>query len=489
MAFSTRLWVLAVLLGATVARIVGGIDSAGAQTADDIAPSNRIDLAPGDGSAFLGTPLAGAASGGPISGNPGAVNIITGTGRLGDALGVNRNGWRLGGMTINDANGILSGGLGPGKWAGQNLTIADLSFDTEQGDCWQGGMFGTQFLYYSGYGPGPTVNGREQSRGSPNALAGTVMGFNSLDGAPPVNRAELYQLWYRHQFDDVLIVRVGKSVPTYDFANVARPVRTRQAAANMNIPGTSGAILTPLYVNPTMLGIIPGYYNSATGVVLSLLPSDSFYLQYGFFDGNLATGSQTGLDGPQFTGHYFHIGELGASWVLGRDKLPGQFGIGYWGQTGPLTTFSGTTEFGAQGVYFFGSQCLYWEDPGKSNNGLNGYYQFGSTNNDVVFTQRFFGGGLTYFGALPRRDNDSLGFAMAWGQMTNDPNAGKVFFNGYGPGPAPVGPHEVILTWYYQIQVRDGMFLQPNLTYIPDPARVPGTPGAFPFTIQAVVLF
>ena len=140
-------------------------------------------------------------------------------------------------------------------------------------------------------------------------------------------------------------------------------------------------------------------------------------------------------------------------------------------------------------MYFIGSQRLYWEDPGKSNNGLGCYYQFGATNSDIVFTQRYFGCGLTYYGPLPRRDNDSMGVAMAWGQMTNDPNAGKAFFNGYGPGPVPLGSHEVILSSYYQIQVSPNMFVQPNLTYIPDPARVAGTPAAFPLTIQAVVLF
>lgn len=98
---------------------------------------------------------------------------------------------------------------------------------------------------------------------------------------------------------------------------------------------------------------------------------------------------------------------------------------------------------GAQGVYFFGSQCLYWENPGQSNQGLCSYYQFGASNSPFVITQRFFGCGLTYFGPLPRRDDDSCGFAMAWA----------------------------------------------NLTYIPNPARVADTPAAFPFTLQATMLF
>ena len=183
-----RCAVLCILLVTTVT------GSVHLQADDEPAPSTGLTAAL-ETSPFLSPETAAKCSNATsVSGNPAAVNILTGNGRLGDALGINRNGWRLGGMTINDVNGILSGGLGPGKWAGQNLTLADLSFDTENAGLWKGGMFGSQFLYYTGYGAGPTVNGIEQSTGSPNALAGTVMGFNSLDGAPPINRGTVRAL-------------------------------------------------------------------------------------------------------------------------------------------------------------------------------------------------------------------------------------------------------------------------------------------------------
>ena len=59
---------------------------------------------------------------------------------------------------------------------------------------------------------------------------------------------------------------------------------------------------------------------------------------------------------------------------------------------------------------------LYWEEAGKNNNGLGCYYQFGATNSDIVLTQRYFGCGFTYYGPLPGRDNDSIGFALGWGK-------------------------------------------------------------------------
>lgn len=480
--------------GAIFVALVGAPRGAMAQRAPSAPAMGMIAESPfaeALGAQASGRSSAGGDGGGPassVSGNPAAANILTGSGWVGDAIGFNRNGWRLGGLTINDANGLLTGGLGPGKWIGQNLTVADVSFNADEAGVWDGAMFGTQFLYYAGYGPGPVVNGMEQANGSPNALAGSVMGFNSLDGPPPVHRAELYQLWYRQALcDNRLIVRIGKSVPTYDFGNVSKPVQARDPDAS--IPSVSSAILTPLYVNPTMLGLIPGYYNSATGVVVTAVPTDDLYAQYGFFDGANANGVQTGLTGPQFDGRYFHIGEVGLHWAIDTDEKPGRFAVGYWGQTGALTGFSGQRISGGQGFYLFGSQRLYWENADENNNGLSFYYQFGTTNSAFVFTERYFGCGFTYHGPLRNRDDDSAGFALGWGKMTDDPNASAAYFKGFQPGQAPLGADETILTWYYQIKVGPNTFLQPNLTYIPNPARVAGTPAAFPFTVQAVMLF
>ena len=284
-----------------------------------------VPASPAPGTNLAGTNTVGGEGGGAspapgaegvsptanaVSGNPAATNIVAGSGRLGELLGINRNGIRFGGLNITDANGNLAGGLGPGKWTGNTLTIADLSIDLEKFAGWKGGLFGTEFLYYDGFGPGYSINGRVQGKNDPNALAGTVMGYNSLSAAPPFSRAELYELWFRQEFfNKKLIVRIGKSVPTYDFNNVVQAIPARDQQAS--IPAISSALFTPLYVNPTLLGVIPGYYNSATGIVASLIPTDNFYLNYGFFDGNLARGEQTGFDGPRFNGYYLHLVEGG----------------------------------------------------------------------------------------------------------------------------------------------------------------------------------
>ena len=239
-----------------------------------------------------------------IAANPGAVNITVGNGRLGRWLGLDEDcGLRLGGVWVGDASGNLSGGLDPGQWGLNSLAIVDLSLDAQKRWGWCGTSFGAEYLDFTGQ---PT-----------NILAGSVQGFDGLQAAPPFDRSELYQLWWRQTwFDGKLITRLGKSVPTYDFDNVLAAVPVSDDA--YNIPAVSSLIYTPIFVNPTMLGRIPGYYDSSTGVTATLMPNEHLYLSYGFYDGNAARGEPTGLLGPEFTGYYFHVGEVGSTWKFVR---------------------------------------------------------------------------------------------------------------------------------------------------------------------------
>jgi porin len=361
----------------------------------------------------------------PISGNPAAVNIVAGTGALGRLLGVDKgNGVRLGGLWIGDASGILSGGTRPGAWGLNSLTIVDLNLDTQKLFGWWGGTFGTQFLHFSGQ---PT-----------NELAGAFPGFNSLEVTPPLVRQELFGLWYRQAlFDDKLIVRIGKSVPSFDFNNVIRPLPFSDPAAA--IPAVSGLIYTPIVVNPTMLGVIPGYYNSATGVTVTLAPTKSFYLNYGFYDGDTANPNpalqQLGLSGPHFNGYYLHIGELGYAYRLGSQHKPGNFGVGVWGQTGKLRNSYGGLDDGASGVYLFGAQRLWFRRPGIDSSGVVGLYQFGANNSNALPARQYVGGGLTTFRLVPGRPDDTFGAGLAWTWLNQGPQAGTIFFPHVPPPP------------------------------------------------------
>lgn len=436
-----------------------------AQTPDGPVEPNAV-AAPAAADEAVATPAAA------ISGNPAAVNILTGTGKLGEFLGFDKeSGVRVGGLWIGDASGVLAGGVSPGRWGLNSLAIVDLSLDTEKLGWWKGGSFGTDFLQFSGQ--------------RTNGLAGTVQGFDSLPGQPPLTRQELYELWYRQEIGDKFVVRAGKMVPTYDFNNVSKPVPVADDSAA--IPSVTGVIFTPIFVNPTLLGVLPGYYNSATGVAVNFTPTKQTYVSWGSYDGSLATGDQTGLMGPQFTGHYFHIGETGFAYRLGGQRKPGMMAVGVWRQTGPLTAANKAIVDGANGVYSFGSQRLWFRHPGVDNSGVSGYYQLGANNTNALFVRQYVGTGLTAFGLVPGRASDSFGWGMAWSFLNTDPNAGTHFF-GEPPGTA-LRTNEMMLQWYYQMAVRPGAYFQPTVTYIPNPGLRSDVPGAFALTLRVTVLF
>ena len=87
----------------------------------------------------------------------------------------------------------------------------------------------------------------------------------------------------------------------------------------------SQCMFTPLYVNPTHAGRdarLLQFGDRYHGVCGSR--PDNFYFNYGFYDGNLARGEQTGFDGPRFNGYYLHLLEVGANWKVGRGEKAGQ---------------------------------------------------------------------------------------------------------------------------------------------------------------------
>jgi porin len=374
-----------------------------------------------------------------------------------------------------DTNGLLSGVAQPGKWSWNSALIIGANFDAEKLLNWKGASFGAQFLQFNGQ--------------NTNGQAGSVQGYNSLPGAEPLDRSELYQLWYRQAlWDNKIIFRIGKVVPTYDFNNVARPVATRDET--LSIPAVTGLLYTPVFVNPTLLGAIGGYYNSVYGVTVTLAPTKNTYLNYGFYDGNVARGVQTGLTGPHFNGYYFNILEAGMDWVAAA-KYPGQFGAGLWYQTGLLLGPPGISENGTGGFYLFGSQRIWGRSAektaldGKSqvassagtdrqNASISTLGQFGVNNSATLPVNKYLGLGFTGFGLVPHRPDDSLGVGMAWSWL--NPN----LFN---------RASELMFQVYYQAHLYDGAFFQPAVSYIPTPGASPSLGGVWALTLRFTLLF
>ena len=413
-------------------------------------------------SVFAKAPAAAEDATQGIAGNPGAVDVEPGTGELGRLIGFGPDsGVRLGGVLVSNGNYLASGGNSPGAASFNNLFVTGLDADLDKLIHVPDAMVGAALLQFDGQ---PT-----------NKQAGVVTGYNSLQGAHPLDRTEFYELWWRQSlFADTVVVRFGKLVPTNDFGNVVRPVPVQDPS--LKIPAVSGLLYTPIFVNPTILGFLPGYYNSAYGVTATLAPSKSWYLSLGTYDGNGARGVQTGLETlPTFNGYRFQIGEIGAAWLLGSQGLPGAFAVGGWDQTGKLTLkkypMGFITQDGAQGVYMFASQRLC---SGAGGDGVSGFIQFGvNDSRTTLFATRYFGLGLTGFGLIPGRPGDSLGAGLAWSELNQNRR---------------YRADETLLQAYYQILVKSAFYLEPALT-LSTPGERSASQPALAFTLQSTILF
>ena len=94
----------------------------------------------------------------------------------------------------------FAGGADPRTWSFNSLLLVDLQPRPREAPAIPGAQFGTEFLQFNGQ--------------HTNGQAGVVAGYNSLPGPPPLDRSELYELWWRQRlFDDKLIVRIGKIGP------------------------------------------------------------------------------------------------------------------------------------------------------------------------------------------------------------------------------------------------------------------------------------
>jgi porin len=372
------------------------------------------------------------------------------------------SGIRIGGVWIGDINYLITGGVEPHKSSGNTLFQIGLNIDLEKRFGWKGGMFGIEFLQFDGR---PT-----------NEQAGCVQGYNGLPEAPPLDRSELYQLWIRQElFDKKLVIRIGKSIPSFDFNNVIRPIPARESS--LLIPAITSLIYTPIFINPTMLGVLPGYYNSAYGITINFVPVESYYISYGAYDGNLARGKQTGLRGPQFNGYYFNIAESGYSWHIGEPKLPGKIAIGVWYQSGKLTAGSkapNVQQNGARGVYLFGSQRLWRRHPGVDNSGLIGFVQGGLNDDKTMQINKYFGTGLTFLGLVPHRLNDSFGFGLALSKLNHHLLARK---------------KELLLQGYYQALLYKNIYFESALSYIPKPGAQKHLKSAWASTARIISVF
>ncbi len=402
-----------------------------------------------------------------VGGNPAFTSFDPGTGALGRFLQIPDDwGVRLGGVSLADTNKLFTGGNKPGSLASNQVFILGTSVDTEKAIGWKGGQVGVSFLQLNAQ--------------NTNGYAGSVPGYNSITGAPPFNRTELYEYWVTQELiKDTLKVRVGKIMPSVDFNNVYRTAKLKDNT--QNVSSLSGLLYTSIFVNPSLLGVIGGYVDSVFGVTTNLAPTKNTWITVGLYDGNKARGFPSGLHNPHLSdGYVFNIAEAGMSWTVGEQNHPGQFGAGVWYQTGKFDRpgiYGNLQNTGEGGLYLYGGQRVWAGDGIKAylndepdeniNNGFETrkvasvsiFYQYGLNNSKTMLIRQFSGVGFTAFSMIADRPDDSFGAGMGLSFLNQNlfQRASELMFQ----------------TYYQACIIPDTMYLQPTLSYIPTPGQIP----------------
>jgi porin len=96
-----------------------------------------------------------------------------------------------------------------------------------------------------------------------------------------------------------------------------------------------------------------------------------------------------------------------------------------------------------------------------TNKGLGIFTHVGIAPRNSSLINFYIDGGLTYKGLIPTRDSDILGFAIAYGHLSNNPAQSQ--------GTSDRG-YEIVLETTYQIELSPWLNLQPDLQYVIHPS-------------------
>lgn len=350
-------------------------------------------------------------------------------------------GWRTAlkekGLTIEGANvtdwsGVASGGV---RRRASVRNLLDLRF-TLDSKALLNVDAGAVFARYYGF------FGRSFSK-----YVGDIQNSSNIDTDRP--RHQLAELWYEKRFfKEMFRLKVGKVDANTEFAFAENAAEFRNSSM-----GFSPTILT-----------LPTYPDPAMGVNLFAYPIENLYLGFGAYDGAGQRGFATGSRGPGtfFRGlnKLFYIGELGGRWTIPGLQLPGRLGLGGWHHNDKFDRFDGGRDSSASGFYAVLDQMLWRAKSSKEDEpkGVSMYFQYGWADRHVSEIARHVGTGLLWKGAIPSRDEDSLGTAITWVRLSSASGAGFE------------KNHELVFETFYKLRVTPWLALKPDLQYIVNPS-------------------
>ncbi len=364
-----------------------------------------------------------------------------------------------------------------------------LNLDFEKLVGWQGASFSTTWLWLSG-------------RDASEDLVGNSLTISNIAGFNTFRNLELWfqqELWARENGPALLSLRVGQLTADSEF------LISDYAATFIN--GTFG---WPDFAYTNLPEGGPGYPMGAPGVRLAVSPTPWLTVLAAAYQGNVfaqnvnRAGFYWRLDRTQ---GYTWLGESQFRWNHAAEEtgLPGQLKLGAWFSSANFAAASGDTIYwGNSGYYAVLDQMLFREgEPAtpptdgkttaksfkepvpleKSSQGLDAFGRISFNPQDRNTIGFYFDAGLVYTGLIPGRDDDQLGLALGFADLSN--GAAQTLFD---EGSRQVG-YEAVLELTYVAQITPWLSLQPDAQYIIRPGSTGDLGNAFVLGARAAVTF
>lgn len=360
----------------------------------------------------------------------------------------------LSGALVADGMGVVSGGL-ERAWAG--LYNVDLQA-TLEGETlgWSGGR---AFLYVLG-------NGGDD----PTDLIGDFQVVNNI-AAPATWK--IFEAWIEQAFrDDAASVRAG----LYDLNSEFDVVESSEILLNSSFgigpdfsqSGLNGPSIFPTTSLALRVEARLGERLLLRGAVLDGVPGDP----------DEPRGTRVILDGDD--GLLF-AGE--AEWSLAR----GRAAVGGWGYSRDFDTNrarlgisgSASDEGPSFGGYALAETRLVSEaDPAQ---GLNGFLRAGWASGQVHQVGSYLGGGGSYTGLLPGRDDDELALGVAAARNSDE------FMAARADAGSPTDRWEVAIEATYLAKATDWLTVQPDLQLVLNPGTDPAVSDAVVVGLRVIL--
>ncbi len=409
----------------------------------------------------------------------------------GDWVGVrpvlSEHGVEISGGYTAEIWGNTSGGIKTGT-VYTGLLDLGIEVDLEKAVGWKGASLSTTWLWLSG-------------RDASEDLVGNLLTVSNIAG---FNTFRMFELWFQQNLmDDKISIRLGQLAADSEFFI--------SDYSGLFINGTFGWPAAA-FLNLPEGG--PGFPMGTPGGRLAINPVGWFTFQAAVFQGNVfaqdvnrhgfrwSFDAQTGLTA---------MGEAQLRWNHGDDEpgLPGQLKAGAWFQTGenadPLTDSTGS---GNSGFYFILDQMVFREPAKdakpaaptgketvsgkdfkapvaleKNDQGLGWFGRVSFAPADRNFISFYVDAGVTYKGLIPTRDNDTVGLAFGYAQLSGGAQNSLA-----GEGSNPAGA-EMVLEFTYQAQITPALVVQPDIQYIINPGGTTGLNNALVIGARASIAF